>query len=295
MPAVQLTGRPSRVAVGMPVYNGERWLRESVSSILAQTMDDLLLIISDNASTDRTQEICRDFAAQDRRVLYYRNTRNIGVFGNYDRVFELSDSEYFKWASCNDYCDPELLEACLEPLERRSDVVLAYPRTRLFETDLDGARDFEDGLNLEQDCAAERFCELLRRISLNNVMNGVIRASALRLTGLNRPYLSSDFNMLAELALQGKFVEVRRPLFYRRMNLDNTTAAQAKASEGFFGSQGRKVRRMPSWLVEYHYFLAAIGAKVGWRGRFQMLRLLTRRWFWSRQALFHELAGSHRR
>src|SRR5689334_4004766 len=87
------------VAIGLPCYNSEKYLAQSIESLLAQTFKDFVLIISDNASTDGTADICKKYAAQDSRVRYFRNPTNIGMMPNFNRVFALSDSKYFKWAT----------------------------------------------------------------------------------------------------------------------------------------------------------------------------------------------------
>lgn len=79
-----------RVSIGLPVYNGEVFLAETLNSILSQTFQDFELIICDNASTDQTQEICRKFARQDERIRYYRNEANLGAAKNFNRVFSLA-------------------------------------------------------------------------------------------------------------------------------------------------------------------------------------------------------------
>src|SRR5690606_6873079 len=86
----------------MPVYNGANYLRCALDSILAQTFQDWELIICDNASTDETQTICEEYAARDPRIKYHRSSRNIGPSANYNRTFELSRGEYFKWAAHDD-------------------------------------------------------------------------------------------------------------------------------------------------------------------------------------------------
>ena len=75
----------------MPVYNGDDGLEGALDSLLAQTYEDFEIIISDNASTDGTEEICRRFSRLDPRVRYIRNDKNVGVARNYNRLFELSD------------------------------------------------------------------------------------------------------------------------------------------------------------------------------------------------------------
>jgi glycosyltransferase involved in cell wall biosynthesis len=81
------------VSVGMPVYNGERCIRQALDSVLGQTYENLEVIISDNASTDNTAEICLEYAARDQRIQYHRNPVNLGVIANLPRVFELSSGD----------------------------------------------------------------------------------------------------------------------------------------------------------------------------------------------------------
>src|SRR5262245_34163763 len=107
----------AKVSIGLPVYNGDNFIRQTIESYLSQTFEDFELIISDNASTDRTEEICRTFAVQDRRVRYTRNKENIGLARNYNQVFTMSCGEYFKWADHDDMCRPTFLMKCVQALE----------------------------------------------------------------------------------------------------------------------------------------------------------------------------------
>ena len=109
-----------RVSIGLTVFNSERYLDESIQSLLSQTFQDFELIISDNASTDRTKDIALTYAARDHRVRYVRNRMNIGVAGNFNQVFRLSSGEFFKWAAYDDLCAPDFLFRCVEVLDRSS-------------------------------------------------------------------------------------------------------------------------------------------------------------------------------
>ncbi|MGI0015548.1 MAG: glycosyltransferase family 2 protein, partial [Nitrososphaera sp.] len=157
-----------RVSVGMPVYNGEKFIRESIASILRQSFRDLELIISDNASTDATERICREFATKDRRIRYYSNPVSTDVTENYNRVFHYARGDYFKWASCNDVCAQEFIYRCVDVLDRRPDVVLCYPKTGLFDTEITDAEDYEDNLDLQEEDPPSRFLHLIERMGLNN-------------------------------------------------------------------------------------------------------------------------------
>jgi glycosyltransferase involved in cell wall biosynthesis len=101
----------------MPVFNGGAYLRESLDSILGQSFGDFDLVISDNASTDGTEDICRGYSALDRRIRYIRQPRNLGATANYNTVFGEARGKYFKWASSNDKCCPGFFEKCIRVLE----------------------------------------------------------------------------------------------------------------------------------------------------------------------------------
>src|SRR3954470_1068595 len=97
-----MSERRPRVSIGLPVYNGQRFLAPAVSSLLAQTFADFELVICDNASTDDTEAICRRFAERDPRVRYHRNEQNVGAAPNFNRALALSTGQYFKWAAHDD-------------------------------------------------------------------------------------------------------------------------------------------------------------------------------------------------
>lgn len=122
-----MTDRP-RLSIGLPVYNGEEYLAESLDALLGQTYGDFELVISDNASTDGTQDICREYAARDARIRYLRQPRNIGATPNHNQVFAECRGELFKWASHDDLYGRDLLRRCVEALDARPEVILAHMR-----------------------------------------------------------------------------------------------------------------------------------------------------------------------
>lgn len=218
------------VSIGMPVYNGERWLDETLRSLRAQTLEDFELIISDNASTDGTAAICARHAAQDKRIRYRRNAYNIGANRNYSAVLASARADYFKWASSNDLCDPRFLECCVAGLEAEPGAALAYPRTILFaDTPADGTL-YDRDLSVMQDRAAARFAYVICKMQLNNAMNGVIRTRLLRRTHLGT-FRSADIVMMGELALLGKFVRIAEPLFFRRISKESATLLQGRTEK----------------------------------------------------------------
>ena len=122
------------VTIGLPVYNGGQFLATALDSLLGQTFTDFELIISDNASTDTTEEICREYARADARVRYRRSSENRGFTWNANRVVELAAGKFFRWAAHDDACLPTFLERCVETLRSESpSVVLAYPRSKVID------------------------------------------------------------------------------------------------------------------------------------------------------------------
>ncbi len=141
-----------RVTVGLPVYNGEKFLGEAIESVLDQTFEDFELVISDNASTDATEEICRDYAARDRRVRYARAPQNRGAAWNFNRAFELAGGEYFKWLAHDDVIGPRYLARTVEALDHDASLVLCHSQT--------GIIDGEGELIADPQSDARRACDL---------------------------------------------------------------------------------------------------------------------------------------
>ena len=124
-----------KVSIGMPIYNGEKYLSGALDSLLNQDFKDFEIIISDNASTDYTQRVCLDYSARDKRIKYYKSEVNKGAIWNFNQTFMLSRGEYFMWASCHDIWKPAYISRCVEVLEQESAVVLCYSSADCIGTD----------------------------------------------------------------------------------------------------------------------------------------------------------------
>jgi glycosyltransferase involved in cell wall biosynthesis len=231
-----------RLSIGMPLYNATKYLEESFRSLLAQDFTDFELIVSDNASTDGTWEICERFAATDPRVRLHRNERNLGVAANFNTVARLARGELFKWLAYDDLMEPSFLSACVAELDRSdARTVLAYPRTRLIDDAGQHVSDYEDDLDIRKRFAFRRVGAFAWRWDLCNPIYGLIRRDALMRTGLERPYVSGDVPLLFELALLGEFHEVPERLFLRRFH----AASSPENAEAFYHPNARRRRSFP--------------------------------------------------
>jgi hypothetical protein len=224
---------PQLVSIGLPVYNGERYIGETLTLLLSQDHQELELVVSDNGSTDETEEICRAAAAGDPRVRYHREPVNRGAAYNYNRVLGLARGELFKWAAADDLCAPSFVRRCVEALVGAGDeVVLAYPRSLL----IDGAGSVvgpldDDDLHLTQRSPWHRLDHLLQhRVEWHPVF-GVIRTAVLRTTRGIGAFPSADIAVLAELCLRGRFAQVPERLFLRRYHDQRSIVAGPSFAE----------------------------------------------------------------
>ena len=279
----------AEVVIGLPVYNGERYLRDSVESLLGQTHRDFALLISDNASTDATERIGRELAAADPRVRYFRNSVNVGVFRNYDRAFQRAQCRYFKWASANDLCAPRFLEACVGRLKSDPAAALVYPRTRLFAEDASIAEDYPFDPDLSDRDPVRRLQRLFSEMRLNNAFNGVFRADWLRQTGRNGEFLGSDIVVVAEMALRGSVALLAENLFYRRM----TPAAAGAARDGeslrqFFSGTSRDIQHTPVTDMNRQLRRAISAAPLSSGERFRAWWYMAHRLWWTKGQIWTE-------
>ncbi|MER5375844.1 glycosyltransferase family 2 protein [Streptomyces sp. NPDC002553] len=216
-----MTAHP-RLSVGLPVYNGEEYLAESFDALLGQTYEDFELVVTDNASTDGTQEICREYAARDPRIRYLRLRRNIGAAPNHNYVFTQCRGELFKWASHDDLYARDLLRACVEALDERPEVVLAHADQAVVDEDGKVKVPYAYTLDTASPSAPTRFRSMLFEPGGDDFY-GVIRADVLRRVKPHDSYHHADRTFVAEIGLHGPFHQVPELLYFRR---DHPTRAE---------------------------------------------------------------------
>lgn len=215
------------VSVGVPVFNGERYLDDVLTGLRAQTFTDLEIVVCDNGSTDGTERICRGHVAADPRVRYVRNPRNLGLAGNFNRVFALSRGRYFRWNMADDRVEPGLVSACVAVLDAEPGTVLAVPGWDLVDGEGRPTRlDERAGIPLQRwpDDRQSRLAELSayvtgpRSIGVLAYLSGLVRAEAMWATGLLGAYPRSDRVLLTRLAGQGTFRELDGVLQHIRIH-----------------------------------------------------------------------------
>jgi glycosyltransferase involved in cell wall biosynthesis len=203
------------LTVGLPVYNGENYLTESLDSLLAQTFTDFELVISDNHSSDATEEICRHYAARDSRIRYLRQKRNIGAIPNHNILLDRARTPYFKWAAHDDLYGPELLAKCVAVLDDDPAVVLCHGDKAVIDADGVVVDRLEYRLHTASPDPVERFRSLVVADGADDEY-GVIRTRVLRTVRAKDSYHHASRPWIAEIALRGRFHQVHDLLYFRR-------------------------------------------------------------------------------
>lgn len=186
----ETSGKP-RLTVGVPVYNGERFLPAALDSLLAQTDGDMVILVDDNDSTVGTADIISEYTARDSRVCHVRHPGNIGAARNYSTLCEMADTEYFRWLAADDCSAPGFHEACFAALAEHPDAVLVYPRVMMIDAEGTHLEEYDEGMHLPQDSPSERLFTLLERLRLVNALYGISRTQVLKRT---RPISADEFN-----------------------------------------------------------------------------------------------------
>ena len=276
-----------RVSIGLPVYNGENFLAAALDSLVAQTFTDFELIISDNASTDGTSVICREYAAKDPRVRYFRSEVNRGAAWNFNNTFHQSRGEYFKWAAHDDSHHPDFIAKCVEVLDRSPEVVLCFTRTTFIDAEGHETKEFKYRLDLVEAPLRKRFFHFVSGGYIVHEIFGVIRSDVLRKTPLIDGYLGSDLVLLGKLNLYGDFFQVPECLFQHREHEDRSMKKPAGAknfTEWYDSSKSGKFA-MPHWRRMYQNTISVLGHPMRLSDKLGCLTEICRYAKWNRADL----------
>ncbi|HLV79414.1 MAG TPA: glycosyltransferase [Chthonomonadaceae bacterium] len=212
------------VSIGLPVYNGERYLRGALDALLNQTFGDFELIISDNASTDGTEAICREYAARDARIRYIRHPENQGALFNFDFVLQEARGTYFLWAAVDDLWSANFLEVLRDGLEADPGAVGAQGEYALIGADGAPLSESAAQTTLETPSRIGRLLLLARQRVTNIYVYGLFRTAVLqqmrlRPLPLARKYAqSAEYPILFYLAAAGTVRTDRRACFFYRQH-----------------------------------------------------------------------------
>lgn len=265
----------TKLAVGLPVFNGENYLRETLGALGSQTLRDFSLTVADNASTDATPAIVAEETSSNASVHVLRHPRNLGAAPNYNAAYRAAPpSDYFAWVAHDDVPLPRFFESCLTALDAHPDAVLAFSRTAIIDPGGERIGQFPDRPLLTSPDRAVRLGDVLRNKS-NHPIFGVIRRSALDRTRLHASYTGSDRTLLVELALQGRFIEIPDELFHLRehpqRSVRRETSRRRQTREAWFDSSRAGKIVFPHWHRVWDYITAVLRTPMPVRDRMRCL------------------------
>jgi hypothetical protein len=212
------------VSIGVPVYNGGPFIRQALNSLSDQTYRNVEIVISDNGSTDETARICREFAAKDSRVRYYRNCTTIDLYANFRRVLELSSGDYFMWNAADDTRPLSAVETCVGVLIKNPSAVMAHGPVLIRTPGSDKLVEISNEMDLSSRKSADRVRCFTNRLQHNAILYGLYVRSALIKVSLKSYSLGADYLLALQMCSLGPAEYVRSPIIvYRQKRTPHTS------------------------------------------------------------------------
>lgn len=227
-----------KVSIGMPVYNGEKYIKEAIDSLLAQTFTDFELIISDNCSEDGTEAICQHYVDKDSRVSYIRQNRNIGASENFEFVLQKSVGEFFMWAAYDDRWSTSFIDKLTRALIENNDAGLAFSNYRIRNLE---TNEESSVIVSPRDSKVKAFNYLMGILNMcPSMIYGLYKTSLIRGTKF-KPFDFADVNFISELGLRSRIIILDDFLY----------VAGTKGTRIPYSFTPGKIKRMPFLKKQY--------------------------------------------
>jgi glycosyltransferase involved in cell wall biosynthesis len=243
--------KPPKISIGLPVYNGEDYLAQTLESLLSQTWEDFELIISDNGSSDSTPEIIQKFVGEDARIKAFRSDQNLGAWRNLNKVFAEGNGEFFVFVSHDDLYEPQFLETAMATLEKDPDALGCYARTEVIDAAGEQIKIVENDWRFDSALPSERVAAAVF-FAPPVIAFGVYRRSVLEQTSLFEPYSGSDRTFAIELALAGRLLGLQGALFKYRRHAGQSYGSKypdRRSRIAWWDPAKTNVRTYPTWRL----------------------------------------------
>ncbi|MBN2366994.1 MAG: glycosyltransferase family 2 protein [Calditrichaeota bacterium] len=285
-----MTNAVPEISVGLPVYNGEPFLRDALESILNQSYQNFEIIISDNNSSDQTPIIIKEYCDKDKRIRPFFSNENKGASWNYNKVFQESRGKYFCWLAHDDIIDKDYLSELRKVLESDPSIVLAFSRVIKIDDKGKELFEFREKLDVGSWKPSLRFQDLIQLNHSCLQIFGLMRSEVLKKTSLIGTYVASDRVLLAHLSLLGRFYEHYRILFcHREHNLRSTKKITSlhKRLIWFDTTKKNKIS-FPHWKLFGEYSKSIMTRSIGKREKVKSSWYLSIWFFAHLKYLFHD-------
>lgn len=287
-----------KMVIGLPVYNGQKYLAAAIESHLSQSFGDFDLVLADNGSTDATPAICADFASKDKRVKVLRSPENRGILWNHRRVLEAIESpaQYFRWAGADDIVGPGLFEAMVDMLNARPEVEAVIPDTKNINGQGEIIGSMARALDLQSPDVYERARDVLLADYQHVVAYGLLRASTLRALRTGPNYIGWDPIFIWELALRGQIVQAAGPVLLRRWHEGSISRVKTtKEMRKWVEPHAKAGINFPHWTWSYERLRSLLHTPLSTRDKWRVGRILARVTLWQRARLLRDVTQAARR
>ena len=287
-----------KVIIGLPVYNGQRYLQAAIESHLSQSFTDFDLVISDNGSTDGTPDLCSDFARLDTRVKYWRSPENRGILWNHRRVMDAiqSPNQYFRWAGADDIMESGLLQAMVTVLDTRPEVPAVMPDTKNIDEDGKIIGSMARVLDLQSGDVYQRAHDILVAGFQHVVAYGLLRASTLQIMRTRPDYPGWDPVFAWELALRGPMVQTEGAALLRRFHAGSISRVKtAKELRKWVEPSAKVGLDFPHWTWAYEKWRVLFAVPLSPRYRWRVGKFLARVTLWERGRLLRDVTQATKR
>jgi hypothetical protein len=211
---------------------------------------------------------------------------------------ELARGEFFRWSNADDLIAPKLHELCLEALNQHPQAALSYGKTEIIDEHGEAVKRYEDNLHLPQQSANERFQRFFEQVGLTNVIYGLMRTEAVRQTGVfgDGSLPAADVSFMAELTLQGAFVEIPVVLFYRRMHSGASSFDRDddERQQNFWRAESTPFK-LPALRQNIRYLRRIWRTRVAFSEKLRLSVYVMRRLVWRRSEVASEIVAVFRR
>jgi len=274
-------GSPT-VTVGVPVLNGERYLERALAGLSDQTLADIEIIVSDNASVDSSRAIAESFAARDPRFVVLPPTARLGLPDNFNRTLAAARGEFFMWNSSDDVALPDHLAACVAALRDHPEAITAFSQVERIDSD-DRTIGVRDDADLDFSVAGPNRVALFFRRQVFQVIGygGVHRTATLREAGGLPRRWGSDLILGVKLAVQGTWVEVPHRLYRERVHAEQSTNMQGGdpvQQVRMFEPERHPRVAFPMWALTRDINREILRSDLPARERARTLAMVARRW-----------------
>jgi len=278
------------ISIGLPVYNGKKFIQKRLDSILNQTITNFELIISDNASTDSTSDICKEYLQRDKRIRYIHQEKNMGAWWNFNFVLQQAKGKYFAWAAVDDIFFPDFLEKNVEALESNKNLICSTGKSQLYQLGDKKDKNLDNSFRGFRKKVIKAFrpsqasslrgqydakVRTLLKKSAYQVIYGLFRTEVLKRGMIKELFVGNDGALLLKILQEGDVHLVDKVLIRRFEEGGSTLGSYENAKNFNAGFVGLAFPHYPftRWFIKNlgiglffknfdHFLLLAIGGEI---------------------------------